>query len=487
MRRKDFDLAAAISGMVSDLDTNAPEVRMIPIADIIPNPKNFYKIDKDALKPLMDSIAMDGLHHYPLVVKHPEQEGKWQLIDGERRYTACRELVKEGNERFKTIPCTVKDYSSVAFARLQLILSNSTNRVLSPAEISKQAEETEMLFYQLKEEGYEFPGRMRDLVAAACNVSATKLAKLKVIREKLYCDFMYLFEKNKLSEQAAYALARLPVEMQARISGIMGGKPLNGSDAEFVLEKYNAGWRWDAKDLKCPDGKNCPGGDRFLRHDMECRSYERCGGNTCCLNCDSAKASCYACDRMCSKAKAARQEKKAADEAKAEKEKIKRAKPYQLKTMENARRLLKAIDAAGVPDDAAFPWQYYGVYSNVKVENVRNWAEGNFENSGDWYGPRLEPENLEKPLEACKILKCSADFLLGLTEELHGGGDLELKWKSPEEKPKIEQEVVARFTVPGLIKPKVMTAKWNGLHWCFPNGASIEAECVGWWPVPEEE
>ena len=39
------------------------------------------------------------------------------------------------------------------------------------------------LLYQLREEGYEFPGRMRDQVAAACKVSAPKLARLKVIRE----------------------------------------------------------------------------------------------------------------------------------------------------------------------------------------------------------------------------------------------------------------------------------------------------------------
>ena len=85
MNKRNFDLAAAISGIVSESNTGAPEVRMIDIGDIIPNPANFYTIDKTALRPLMDSIAMDGLHHYPLVMKHPKEEGKWQLIDGERR------------------------------------------------------------------------------------------------------------------------------------------------------------------------------------------------------------------------------------------------------------------------------------------------------------------------------------------------------------------------------------------------------------------
>ena len=135
MPRSDFNLAQAIGGIVSELNTGAPEVKMIPIWDIIPNPANFYKVDMEALKPLMDSIAMDGLHHYPLVMKHPEEDGKWLLIDGERRYTACKALVEEGNEDFKEIPCTVKEYGSPALAELQLILSNSTNRVLSGAEL----------------------------------------------------------------------------------------------------------------------------------------------------------------------------------------------------------------------------------------------------------------------------------------------------------------------------------------------------------------
>lgn len=39
----------------------APEVRMIPLEDIADNKANFYAVDKKSLKPLADSIAMDGL------------------------------------------------------------------------------------------------------------------------------------------------------------------------------------------------------------------------------------------------------------------------------------------------------------------------------------------------------------------------------------------------------------------------------------------
>ena len=81
------------------------------------------------------------------------------------------------------MPCLVVAGRGVPGApELRLILANSSTRVLSPAEVSKQAQRVETLLYQLKEQGYAFPGRMRDQVAAACKVSAPKLARLKVIR-----------------------------------------------------------------------------------------------------------------------------------------------------------------------------------------------------------------------------------------------------------------------------------------------------------------
>ena len=487
MAKRNFDLAAAIAGKVSESNTGAPEVKMIPIEDIIPNPANFYKIDKDALKSLMDSIAMDGLHHYPLVMKHPKEEGKWQLIDGERRYTACKELVQEGHEEFSTIPCTVKEYSSTALAELQLILSNSTSRVLSNAELSRQAEKTEMLFYQLKEEGYEFPGRMRDQVAAACNVSATKLAKLKVIREKLIADFMYLFEKDKLTEQAAYALARMPVELQNRIAEIRKGVPLDGVKAEQI-QKLNAdGCQWDAKDLKCPDGKACGGGNRFLRRDLEAQSWQGvCKGKKCCLTCDMATSSYNPCERMCSKAQKQRSDRKAKSDAKAAKEAARRAIPHQQKTQVNAQRILKAIDAAGLSDECLIPWRY----SSVPVSTIRKWADGDFIEGKTWHEAELEPGRLSYAMDACKILKCSADFLLGLTDELHHGGGFELKWRSPMNPPEGEGRYVARFRIEGMDEPVVRLVYWKNFGWQFgnkPGAAGIDAECIGWWPIPGED
>ena len=418
-----FDLGGLME-VVSKLDTTAvdgvaavPEVKLIPLADIVDNKANFYAVDKAGLKPLADSIAMDGLQQYPLVTPHPDRPGKYLLLSGHRRCAAVRMLAgdpEHPREDLSLVPCTVREYRSAAMAELQLILANSTARVLSNAEISKQAERMEVLLYQLKEEGYEFPGRMRDQVAAACRVSAPKLARLKVIREKLKApEFLLLFEKNRLAEQAAYTIARLPEEFQRRLAGV--STDFSAGAAEKVLAKYKEGWRWEP-DMRCPDGKACRRGDAFLRHDLE-NPYDMCGGKTCCLECSRAKEPYSPCDRMCSRAQAARKEKREEKKAAEDARVLEHTRQCQRETQANARRVLRAIEAAGLADDVRIPWGY-SYADTFEAGVIRKYAAGEFPENERWYDARLKPKRLEDPAKTARVLGCSADYLLGLTEEL---------------------------------------------------------------------
>lgn len=189
-----------------------------------------------------------------------------------------------------------------------MIFANSSTRKLTSAEIGEQAERVEALLYQLKEDGFEFPeGRMRDVVAAACNTHGSKLARIKVIREHLLSNLRPAWDGGKMPEQAAYALAQFPADMQMRISGVFPQLP-TGSTLEKLLRLYkDRGYRWEPR-LTCPDGKECKRGDAFLRHDAECCGCDVCGGQTCCLECSQGTATYYPCDEACSKAKAKRKE-----------------------------------------------------------------------------------------------------------------------------------------------------------------------------------
>lgn len=400
---------------VSKLDTSGgrEQIEYIPLDRIDNDPRNFYKLG--GLEQLAASIELLGLQQPLRVRENPEAADRFVLVSGHRRRAALQKLVDEGRTDLQAVPCIRETAEgSAALQELRLIYANSDTRVLTSAEQAKQAARVEELLYLLKEEGLEFPGRMRDQVAAACKISAPKLARLKVIREKLVPEYMQFFEKDHLPEQTAYALARLPEDFQKRLASVLSEVPC-GRTAEKVLGKYNEGWRWEPE-LQCPDGKPCKRGDAFLRRDCEANTWKSfCGGNTCCLECEEAKASYSPCERMCSKAKAQRKAEKDKKKEAEHKRMQKSGRKYQKETQVYARRLLPAIDAAGLPEDTEIPWRQWR--RNPCVSQVRQWAAGEFDDPAEWHEAELVPERCDGSLETAKLLGCTTDFLMGLTED----------------------------------------------------------------------
>lgn len=189
------------------------QIQYIDIDLIDPDPKNFYELSD--LDELAANIELVGLQQPLRLRKHPENPDRWMIVSGHRRRAAIRQLVDEGKDQFRAVACIVEQpAANEALQELRLIFANSGTRKLTPAEVSEQAERVEMLLYELKEQGMEFPGRMRDHVAEACKVSKSKLSRLKVIRKQLIPELRELFETGDLSEDAAYFAATTEKELQ---------------------------------------------------------------------------------------------------------------------------------------------------------------------------------------------------------------------------------------------------------------------------------
>ena len=194
-----FQAAVGAAGNVSKLDTSREAIEYIGLDKLVADPGNFYSLD--GLEHLAANIELCGLQQ-PIRVR-PTEDGRYVIVSGHRRWSALKLLrsTEGSGERWASIPCIVeRDEVSPELRELRLIMGNRDTRKLSPAEVSKQAQRVELLLYQLKEQGYEFPGRMRDQVGAACQVSAPKLARLKVIREHLLPIYLEHFDRNELSE-----------------------------------------------------------------------------------------------------------------------------------------------------------------------------------------------------------------------------------------------------------------------------------------------
>lgn len=479
---KQFSIGNAIADAlkVSESDTALEQIRL----DLIePDPRNFYSLD--GVEELAANIELIGLQQPIRVRENPESPGRYTVVSGHRRREAVTILHKDNPEKWKTVPCIIeRDNASQAMQELRLIYANADTRRMKDADIAKQAERVQDLLYQLKEEGIEFPGRMRDHVAEACKVSATKLATLKVIRENLVSNLMPAFEAGRLPTETAYQFAQLPKETQIKVSSAIIAP--TAFDVQRIVRAVKAGASYHIE-LTCPNGKPCTHEQAFIRHDAA--EYETCKGQTCCLQCSKALSSSWPCKNACSKAKA----EKSARLAKEHEEQDKKAEKENRRRMKiqtaDAVRLVKAIDAAGLSDKEELVISY----TAFDVKTIRDAAEGIFHYDKRAYvsEDRFKPRYADDLKRNAEKLHCSADYLLGLTEDLTSTAASPAEgvpsWKTG--MPPKAGRYYCKFVIDGLELRQLLN--WNNTmqYWQFgdkPGAAKAEAECLGWYPLPEE-
>ena len=473
-----FDLSSVLREASSTLDASdgREQIEYIDISLIKADARNFYSLD--GIEGLAANIELCGLQQ-PIRVR-PDEDGTYTVVSGHRRRAALSLLAEEGKAQFKSVACIVEHGKvSAALQELRLIYANSDTRKMSAADISKQAERVEALLYQLKEEGVEFPGRMRDHVAEACKVSKSKLSRLRVIRARLISEYTANFEAGAITEQAAYALAKLPEALQHRLFKI--NPTIGGYSVEQIVRAYASGKRWEPKQ-SCPDGSPCKRGDAFLRHDIECLCSEVCGGDKCCLNCSYGTSKYYACDRSCAKLqklrKKERDEEKAAIEAS---EKKKRTKLLN-EVRASCERLARAADAAGLPDDTRLSTSSYR--PDYSIGLIRKFANGDFDGA-NIYSNDFSATEIRNYPEVCKTLKCSADYIAGLTDELQPTAAEQVVQTGL---PTVSGLYAAQFDCNGFIMRSIARYDSNLKEFFFLGDIDrgIVSECVGWVRLPED-
>lgn len=415
-----FDLGDFAKTMqaVPESGTTAPErIEYIPLAELHEDERNFYAVS--GVEELASNIQLCGLMD-PLRVR--KAEDGYTIVSGHRRFAALKLLAAE-DAKFEKAACIIDTGDApAALQELRLIYANSDTRKMSAADIGKQAERVEALLYELKEQGMEFPGRMRDRVAEACRISCSKLGRLQNIQRNLAPCYKPLWEAGDLPEDTADALASMPEEVQERIKRIFPKKTPTGGAVRNIAGKMAAGRDYCATDLSCPDGAACTNQDKFFRHDLSCNSWETCGGKECCVKCtrggahDPAGGSYNAaCSEMCPKAKAIYEKAKEKSKAKAEQEKLDAHTEAVQQGMSDAQRLVRAADAAGLSDKDTVPIGYTG---SIRVGTLRSVMQGEIpQGMSDYQLCEFMPYITGTLRKMAEALHCSADYLLGLVDE----------------------------------------------------------------------
>lgn len=470
-----FDLGAMLAD-VSKSDTRE-QIEYIPLENLESDPNNFYQLS--GVEDLASNIALCGVQQ-PIRVR-PGQGGHYIIVSGHRRRAALESLAKEDPQRWKEVPCIVeRDSVSPALQQLRLIYANANTRTMTSAELSQQAEQVEKLLYQLKEEGFDFPGRMRDHVAQAVQVSTSKLARLKVIRENLAEEWRPAFQEDKLKESTAYELAKMPEAWQ-RIFWGANKKDFRHFYAEDVKMKSAAFQR--ISEMECSKSHGlCENRENMIRKTAGAESWSTpCTG--CCLECVYLKT----CGAACRYAYRKKQELKA--QAKAEKQaEAKQKEKKERPAIEYIQGVYSRIGQLRKEHGISVEQLYKAAkifYGRSDEEKEKNLEAGKGISANDHlpfhYG--FTDTNAEALCAVADLLHCSVDYLLGRSSD----PEQATPWNTG--KPWNVGEYVVMVRYSPECSACVSTVHWDGTSW-WEDGMPLEdigGEILMWTEKPEVE
>ena len=206
-----FDLKGMLSER-SAQEIDLPEQKTVyrNPEDLIPSKDNFYSTeDTEKLK---QSIKALGILQ-PLLIE--ERDGKDYILAGHSRRKCCLELIEEGLDRFKRIPCVYKPKIELSaetetdeIVRKIVIIQSNTYREKSDWEKMTESLQMEELVKELREKT-DLEGKTREIVSDLIGVSSTQIGRYHSISSNLSGELMDAFKQNELNVSTAAELAGL--------------------------------------------------------------------------------------------------------------------------------------------------------------------------------------------------------------------------------------------------------------------------------------
>lgn len=417
------DFAKTMQAVPDSGTTGSERIEYIPLTELHEDERNFYSLS--GVDDLAANIQLCGLMD-PLRVR--KAEDGYTIVSGHRRFAALKLLAAE-DAKFEKAACIIDTGDApAALQELRLIYANSDTRKMSAADIGKQAERVEALLYELKEQGMEFPGRMRDHVAEACKVSKTKLSRLAVIQSRLAPDIRKAYWEGsaevRLNEATAYAMARLPVDLQRQIVDEYRRKNQSSGGLRWmparIAEKVSEYTKGLAK-LRCSQsGEACAHGAGKKTHivsalvkDNWTRPY--CN-RLCCADCPVLDS----CRDICPKCKDKQRQIKAdnkADKQRAKLEQEARERPVIERIQSLQQRFIERWRLTGISvDDYANRLDCSCAYIQSLIDKIES-GEAITPNTYLPYGYGSNLDRITRWCAAADVLGCSVDYLMMRTDE----------------------------------------------------------------------
>lgn len=493
-----FNLADVLAGAGVNIDTvdtgKREQIEYISIDLIDQDSNNFYHLS--GLDDLASNIALVGLQQ-PILVR-PSGD-RYTIISGHRRHAALQKLIAEDErDDLRQVPCIVdRSQDSLEFTQLKLIYANASTRTMTSAEQSAQTEQVEKLLYQLKQQGMEFPGRMRDYVAQVCKVSTGKLARLKVIREHLIPEFAKLWQQGKLTESAAYVLAGHGSTQQKMvwIAQTKDGTQ-NGTFYEYIVKNCLEEMRRVkqlGKTITCPNGGDCSHTYTLMERAAGLGGYERLACTGCCKQCTGLAGCKYSCELAYEERE--QQRKAHREESRQRKEAAEQAEAPERELLSiwycRAGELRKAH---GVTEEQLIRTDRCYCLAG-DLDRYKKMEAGGVPNiSWDRMPGGIWASEAKRMVATADLLGCSIDYLLGRTDckDVNRGApecvNIDTGWRAGDPDEPGWYAILAEFDDEPDAPYALQKAEWTGEGWEAYGSefANIGVSVAFWIPLPEE-
>lgn len=217
------------------------QIVYIDIEDLEASKENFYGLrDLEALKA---SISLHGLLQ-PVLVIPAKIEGKYTVLGGGRRRQAIEELVDEGKEELRKVPCIISDGKiqgedteeepdevQELIGKLNIISANSF-REKTDWEKMEETLQIGSIIKELKKLG-KLKGNVREMQVELSGIKGTQIARYNAIMNHLSLELMQAFKNNDFGISVAYELSRLSDDHQQQAwEMFLENKILTLSDTE---------------------------------------------------------------------------------------------------------------------------------------------------------------------------------------------------------------------------------------------------------------
>lgn len=252
-------------------------IRNIYYKEIMPSPNNKFGI-RD-IEDLAEDIAATGLDHNIVIRPIDHADYKYEIIAGERRYTAICSLIGQGNHTYEYIPAKIVKLDDNK-SRKKLILNNLMGRTITPEEMLQAVADLEELYAEEKKTN-GLPGRVQHLIASDVGLKPTQVGYYQRINHKAIPEVKEMIASGELTITEGAELASLKDEEQLQFVH-------DSADGEITLQTVKE-YKDQLSNVSVSDTKVMPitkkevideelGADDFIRIDevaIELEDYDQ--------------------------------------------------------------------------------------------------------------------------------------------------------------------------------------------------------------------